>query len=77
MCGLVSPDSSVRCECGFLLAALVMTQQAIELLQLSRKQLADTIRDEILANPILDDALDIASEVPEAADALSTEHAGR
>jgi RNA polymerase sigma-54 factor len=33
-------------------------QQAIMLLQLSRKELADTIRQEILENPILDDAGD-------------------
>src|SRR3954449_11805212 len=36
---------------------LVMTpqlQQAIKLLQLSRMELADTIRDEILENPILE-----------------------
>ena len=59
-CGLVSPDGSVRCECGFLFdlderAAPVMTpqlQQAIKVLQLSREMLAETIRDEILKNPI-------------------------
>ena len=42
---------------------LVMTpqlQQAIKLLQLSRMELADTIRDEILENPILEDAVDTA-----------------
>ncbi len=46
---------------------LVMTpqlQQAIKLLQLSRMELADTIRDEILENPILEDAVDTASEEP-------------
>ena len=46
---------------------LVMTpqlQQAIKLLQLSRMELADTIRDEMLENPILEDAVDTASEQP-------------
>ena len=61
---------------------LVMTpqlQQAIKLLQLSRMELADTIRDEILENPILEDAVDTASEEPktaEAADGADVEHVG-
>jgi DNA-directed RNA polymerase specialized sigma54-like protein len=53
-------------------------QQAIELLQISRKELADTIRDEILENPILEDAVDTVSEEPktsETTDALSLEDA--
>src|SRR5262245_13884060 len=51
---------------------LVMTpqlQQAIKLLQLSRMELADTIRDEILENPILEDATDTASEQAKVAEA--------
>lgn len=64
-CGLVSPERSVRCECGFRFdledRAALVTAQAIELLQMSRRELADTIRDEILKNPILDDAVDTAS----------------
>jgi len=61
---------------------LVMTpqlQQAIKLLQLSRMELADTIRDEILENPILEDAVDTASEEPkiaEVADGTDVEHVG-
>ena len=61
---------------------LVMTpqlQQAIKLLQLSRMELADTIRDEMLENPILEDAVDTASEEPkiaEAADGADVEHVG-
>jgi hypothetical protein len=53
-------------------------QQAIMLLQISREELADTIREEILRNPILDDAVDTASEEPnttEADEALSREDA--
>ena len=65
-CGLVNPDRSARCECGFLLDVMTpQLQQAIMLLQMSRKELADTIRQEILENPILDDAVDTASEEPE------------
>jgi hypothetical protein len=60
-CGLVNPDRSVRCECGFLLAwDALRLQEALRLLQLSRSELAETIREAILENPILDDALDTA-----------------
>ncbi len=55
---------------------LVMTpqlQQAIKLLQLSRMELADTIRDEMLENPILEDAVDTASEEPKTAEAAEGE----
>ncbi len=45
-------------------------QQAIELLKISRKELGDTIRDEILKNPILEDAVDTASEEGKAAEAV-------
>jgi len=57
---------------------LVMTpqlQQAIKLLQLSRMELADTIRDEILENPVLEDAVDSASEEPKSAEAAQAEGA--
>ena len=78
-CGLVGPDRNVRCECGFLLAVMTaQLQQAIELLQISRNELADTIRDEILKKPTLEDAVDTAGGDPqtlEAADALSREPA--
>ena len=63
---------------------LVMTpqlQQAIKLLQLSRMELADTIREEILENPVLEDAVDSASEQAKTAEAADgegpdPEHAG-
>jgi RNA polymerase sigma-54 factor len=44
---------------------LVMTpqlQQAIKLLQLSRMELADVVRDEMMENPILEDAAETAQE---------------
>src|SRR4051794_11503443 len=44
---------------------LVMTpqlQQAIKLLQLSRMELCDMVRDEMLENPILEDSVDSSSE---------------
>jgi RNA polymerase sigma-54 factor len=44
---------------------LVMTpqlQQAIKLLQLSRMELAEIVREEMMENPILEDALDTAQE---------------
>ncbi len=44
---------------------LVMTpqlQQAIKLLQLSRLELVDTLRDEILENPVLEDAMDASGD---------------
>ena len=44
---------------------LVMTpqlQQAIKLLQLSRMELADVMREEMMENPILEDAADTAQE---------------
>jgi len=78
-CGLLSPDRSARCECGFLLDVMTpQLQQAMMLLQISRKELADTIREEILENPILDDAVDLASHEPkttEADEALSRKDA--
>src|SRR5580698_222411 len=58
---------------------LVMTpqlQQAIKLLQLSRMELADTIRDEILENPVLEDAVDSASEQAKAAEEVDNNGAG-
>ena len=44
---------------------LVMTpqlQQAIKLLQLSRMELVDLVRDEMLENPILEDEMDLDNE---------------
>jgi len=44
---------------------LVMTpqlQQAIKLLQLSRVELVDMVRDELLENPVLEDSVDISAE---------------
>jgi len=46
---------------------LVMTpqlQQAIKLLQLSRIELVDMVRDELLENPVLEDALEVSAEQP-------------
>jgi RNA polymerase sigma-54 factor len=50
---------------------LVMTpqlQQAIKLLQLSRMELCDMVRDEMLENPILEDSVESASEQAKAAE---------
>ncbi len=50
---------------------LVMTpqlQQAIKLLQLSRMELVDMVRDEMLENPILEDSVESSSEQAKAAD---------
>src|SRR3954470_13607677 len=44
---------------------LVMTpqlQQAIKLLQLSRMELVDMVRDEMLENPILEDSVESSNE---------------
>src|SRR3712207_3080246 len=44
---------------------LVMTpqlQQAIKLLQLSRTELVEMVRDELLENPVLEDSVEIAAE---------------
>jgi RNA polymerase sigma-54 factor len=44
---------------------LVMTpqlQQAIKLLQLSRVELVDMVRDELLENPVLEDSVDVSLE---------------
>jgi RNA polymerase sigma-54 factor len=49
---------------------LVMTpqlQQAIKLLQLSRMELVDMIREEMLENPILEDSVESSSELEKAA----------
>src|SRR6478736_6367489 len=49
---------------------LVMTpqlQQAIKLLQLSRMELCDMVRDEMLENPILEDSVESANEQAKAA----------
>ena len=45
---------------------LVMTpqlQQAIKLLQLSRMELVDLVREEMMENPILEDGVDTAQEL--------------
>ena len=46
--------------------SLVMTpqlQQAIKLLQLSRMELVDLVREEMLENPILEDDMESSAEV--------------
>ena len=55
--------------------SLVLTpqlQQAIKLLQLSRMELCDMVRDEMLENPILEDSVESANEQEKAADAPAT-----
>src|SRR6516164_2671414 len=45
---------------------LVMTpqlQQAIKLLQLSRMELVDLVREEMMENPVLEDGVDTSAEV--------------
>jgi RNA polymerase sigma-54 factor len=54
---------------------LVMTpqlQQAIKLLQLSRMELVDMIREEMLENPVLEDSVESSSEQEKAAAAVET-----
>ena len=51
---------------------LVMTpqlQQAIKLLQLSRMELTDLVRDEMMENPVLEDSIETAEEQPREMDA--------
>src|SRR5947209_12899569 len=51
---------------------LVMTpqlQQAIKLLQLSRMELVDLVREEMMENPVLEDGVEAAQEQPREADA--------
>ncbi len=53
---------------------LVMTpqlQQAIKLLQLSRMELVDMVRDEMLENPILEDSVETGNEQAKSADAVA------
>lgn len=55
---------------------LVMTpqlQQAIKLLQLSRMELVDLVREEMLENPVLEDDVEIASERSSEPDVLGGE----
>src|SRR3954463_11883861 len=57
---------------------LVMTpqlQQAIKLLQLSRMELADVVREEILENPVLEDGGEVGADGAKI-DASSIEAAG-
>src|SRR6516164_10376994 len=54
---------------------LVMTpqlQQAIKLLQLSRMELVDMVRDEMLENPILEDSVESSAEQAKTQDAPLT-----
>ena len=53
---------------------LVMTpqlQQAIKLLQLSRVELVDVVREELLENPVLEDSVEIAAEQQKSSSATS------
>jgi RNA polymerase sigma-54 factor len=55
---------------------LVMTpqlQQAIKLLQLSRMELVDLVREEMLENPVLEDDLEVAAEQTRERDALGSD----
>jgi RNA polymerase sigma-54 factor len=57
---------------------LVMTpqlQQAIKLLQLSRMELADVVREEILENPVLEDGGEVGADAAAKAEAASIEAA--
>src|SRR5262252_2824454 len=57
---------------------LVMTpqlQQAIKLLQLSRMELVDMVRDEMLENPVLEDSGELAAEQAKQAEAEPLEAA--
>ena len=58
---------------------LVMTpqlQQAIKLLQLSRMELCDMVRDEMLENPILEDSVESANEQAKAEAPAEVLHPG-
>src|SRR5881394_621403 len=58
---------------------LVMTpqlQQAIKLLQLSRMELCDMVRDEMLENPILEDSVESANEQAKAEAPAETDGKG-
>jgi RNA polymerase sigma-54 factor len=53
---------------------LVMTpqlQQAIKLLQLSRTELVDVVREELLENPVLEDSIEVAAEQQKASTAAA------
>ena len=55
---------------------LVMTpqlQQAIKLLQLSRMELVDLVREEMLENPVLEDGLEASAEVSREQEVLGTD----
>src|SRR5687767_14499511 len=55
---------------------LVMTpqlQQAIKLLQLSRMELVDLVREEMMENPVLEDALETAQEQSKEREELGSE----
>src|SRR5881392_796564 len=58
---------------------LVMTpqlQQAIRLLQLSRMELCDMVRDEMLENPILEDSVESSNEQAKAEPVATVEAMG-
>src|SRR6185295_17243809 len=58
---------------------LVMTpqlQQAIKLLQLSRMELVDLVREEMMENPILEDGADTGQELSRERDEMGGEAAG-
>jgi RNA polymerase sigma-54 factor len=59
---------------------LVMTpqlQQAIKLLQLSRVELVDMVREELLENPVLEDSVDVSAEQAKPGTADGRAEAGR
>src|SRR3990172_8530116 len=59
---------------------LVMTpqlQQAIKLLQLSRMELVDLVREEMMENPVLEDALETGQEQTREREELGTDGEGR
>src|SRR6476620_7643853 len=59
---------------------LVMTpqlQQAIKLLQLSRMELVDLVREEMMENPVLEDAVETAAEQSKERDELGSDSDGQ
>ena len=65
----VDGDTSSTCKLSQQLVMTPQLQQAIKLLQLSRMELVDMVRDEMLENPILEDSVESANEQAKAADA--------
>ena len=57
---------------------LVMTpqlQQAIKLLQLSRMELSDLVRDELMENPLLEEAQELGTTVEEPVSSIELQDA--